>query len=120
MNKPAFQRDWTFYLNNRTTFNFCGCTVPETSIDPDGVSAMEAFYVFDSRGKIQDCREPKLFREILICKKSINFHIKMWAHGYNDTFTGVPELLGSFIEPPDWVEIALRKQIYKHNFENKK
>lgn len=115
MNKLHFQRDYQFYLENRDTFNFCGCLLPEIQYDPLGLSAMEAFYMFDTHGEIRGCYEPNLFLELLICKKSINLHIKMWASGYDEAMIGFPELLNTFKNPPAWVESSLRKQIYKAN-----
>ena len=120
MDKLAFQRDWHFYLNNRQKFNFCGCIVPEIPNDLDGVSAMEAFFALDSLGKWLPCREPQLLRDVWICKKSVNFHCKMWAQGYHDAFMGVAELIDSFDDPPYWVELSLKKQIYKASKKLKK
>ena len=113
MDKPNFQRDYTFYFENRKRFNFCGCEVPHIAEDPNGLSAMECFFIFDSRGKLKPCKEPKLFREIWICKKSINFHIKMWVQGYHDCMIGIPELLECMKNPPKWVKKALLRQLIR-------
>ena len=113
MNKPNFQRDYQFYLENRHAFNFCGCVLPEIHYDPLGLSAMETFYIFDTHGEIRGCCEPDLFLELLICKKSVNLHIKMWASGYEEAMIGFPELMATFKNPPSWVDSSLRKQIYK-------
>lgn len=82
----SFERDYDWYFNWRNVFSFDGnnnytnkqghsLIVPSDS----GKTAKECFYIFDSTGKIEPCREPELLKEILRAKGSINFNIKMWA-----------------------------------------
>jgi hypothetical protein len=82
----SFERDYNWYFKWRSVFNFDGnnnyvnkqgrdLIVPSVN----GKSAKECFYIFDSIGKIEPCREPELLKEILRAKGSINFNIKMWG-----------------------------------------
>ena len=112
-------------MNNMEKFNFAGCPVPTVIHDPEGVDAKRAFHKFDSQGRVVPCREPELFQKILICKKAINMHIKMWADGYLDCMIPMEDheprleegddtfLLDEFVDPPEWVATSLRNQIAK-------
>lgn len=112
--KPRFEKDFAFYLNNKHKFIFAGSVVPDPIYSENGVDAKKAFWAFDSRGVILPCREPKLFQELLICKKAINLQINMWAEGQEDCLIPISELLESFVgEVPEWVELAIRNQIEK-------
>lgn len=112
--KPRFEKDFLFYYNNRHHFTFAGSLVPEPIFAEDGVDAKQAFWIFDSRGKISPCREPELLQELLICKKAINLQINMWAEGQEDCWIPISELLEVFIgSVPEWVELAIRNQIQK-------
>ena len=108
---PRFNRDWQFYKVNAKKFSFCG---EDVKIDSSytGVSAKQAFYALDSRGVRLPTREPAQLKAVLECKKSINLHIRMWAEGYNDMLLGFADYLAEFINPPDWVELALRRAVY--------
>ena len=106
-----FDRDWLFYRKNRHKFTFCGVQVDTPQYGAYTPVAKECFRSFDTSGKVPKyCREPQLFMEILRCKKSINFHLKMWAEGYNDYLMGIKEYLNELIDPPLWVEKSLRNQ----------
>ncbi len=111
--KPAFERDYLFYLQNRFRFKFAGCSIPVIPYQADGVDAKKAFWAFDSQGKLLPCREPELFSELVACKKSVNLHLILWAEGYQDCLIPISELMETFIEPPDWVEESFRNQIQK-------
>jgi hypothetical protein len=80
---PSFERDWTFYLNSRSTFEFCGKTDEEIKAkiipDPSGRSAKECFLFLDGRGEIVPCSEPDLLFEVLRVKAGINWQIRQWA-----------------------------------------
>lgn len=112
--KPNFERDYLFYLQNKDKFTFAGSIIPKVNLNPHGVDAKKAFWAFDSQGKNSPCREPELFRQLLICKKAINLQITMWAEGQEDCLIPIKEMLESFIgTPPDWVEASIRNQIEK-------
>lgn len=70
-----FERDWKWYYDNKNIFTFSGS--PKKEIKSDfKYSAKEAFYLFDTQGKLVGCIEPKLLQQIFKCKESINFQIK--------------------------------------------
>ena len=96
-------------------FDFCGEDVQEWPYSLNGGDAKYCFYKFDSTGKRVPSNNAQLVRKVLICKKSINLHIKFYAEGLNDnySFFTVNELLKEFINPPQWVERAIRSQSYK-------
>lgn len=113
-----FERDWLFYSTNFTKLSFWGGdAIHLPTYNAAGLSGKDYFYKLDSQGlkavsKI-GCSEPDLVADILRFKKAINFHIKMWAEGYNDCLQGVNKYLETFDNPPEWVEDALRGQIYR-------
>jgi hypothetical protein len=117
----SFERDYSFYLRHVGRFEFAGgAEIPEVPHDEKGVSAKAAFHAFDSNGKLLPCSEPDLFRSLMVTKKGINFHLKMWGEGYGDGLMGVHEYMEDFVGPPDWVEKAFRNQIAIHYFEKRK
>jgi len=101
-----FERDNKFYFENIKHFNFCGTLTPkfEAIEDINGKTAKEVFYLIDSTGKNYPTCEPKLLNELLMCKASVNFHIKQWAEGRADgtlpfcEFAGDSEVLEWKIE----------------------
>lgn len=113
--KEKFERDYQFYLTNKNKFKFAGCVISPPPYDEKGVDAKQAFFVFDSQGKLKPCREPDLFVELMTCKKAINLQIGMWADGQEDCLIPIEELLEEFISPPDWIQEAIVNQIEKVN-----
>jgi hypothetical protein len=114
-----FNRDWEFYFTNRPIkevrdkFNFCGSAVTwEVDSTKEVVSAKEAFYLFDSTGVRYPTNELDDLLGVLMFKKSLNFHIKMWVEGYDDCLQGINVYLSEFINPPEWVKEAFRNQLY--------
>ena len=81
-----FERDYNWYYKYRHEFNFCGSLNPKHIAIPDinGNSAKEILYNIDTHGKNNGCCEPELLNELLLCKASINFMIKMWAESRAD------------------------------------
>lgn len=117
-----FERDYNWYLEHRRSFNFDGdlSTIDKVKYDCadfyNGVSAKEAFYIFDSTGKIVNTNEPELLFEIFKCKGGINFNIKMWAE---DRAKGLlpKEIFEDIIEEFNllpWMIEAVEKQANKY------
>ena len=82
--------------------------------DENGASAKECFWLWDSQGRVEPCREPELFKAILKCKGSINLNIKMWAQGINEGSTPkfeFEETIMKEFELPDWVKVAVYNQV---------
>lgn len=81
-----FERDFSWYLNNKKVFDFDGSFLyvnkkgnSLVNFSKDGVSAKEAFYYWDSEGIIKTTKHPNLLKALYKTKGAINFHIKMWA-----------------------------------------
>lgn len=91
-----FERDYSFYLNNIQHFTFCGTMIPKFKAisEATGKTAKDVFYSIDSNGKNIPCREPELLDNLLLCKASVNFHIKQWAEGRVDGTLPYYELNG--------------------------
>lgn len=135
---PQFERDYDFYFSHKNRFTFSGgdaktrvqypgepepilideetgekISVPfEVPYSSAGQSAKKCFHDLDSRGKCKSCSEPQLLVELLNCKASINFHIKLWAEGRAEYSTSLQELqkMMEHYQAPDWVLKAVEKQ----------
>lgn len=136
-----FERDYEFYFSNKDRFTFSGgdsksrvqypsepeptfidektgekisipFEVPYSSIGP---GAKKCFHDLDSRGKTKSCSEPELLVQLLNCKASVNFHIKLWAEGRAEYTTSLEELneMMEIYKAPDWVLKAVEKQKIK-------
>lgn len=107
-----FERDFLFYKRNINNFTFFGNYPPEVFFDHNGVDAKKAFYIHDSTGKSVKTSEPELLQSLLVCKKSVNFHIKMWAEGFAEWTLLEPDLndIISDYKCPQWVTEAIKKQ----------
>ena len=92
-----FERDYEFYLKNKDIFIFYGNGFPKfkAKASPSGISAKEAFYWIESNGQNKPTREPDLLNELLACKASVNFNIKMWAEGLAERTLTLEELEGN-------------------------
>ena len=107
-----FERDYAFYYKNKDVFTFCGTLNPKHIAieDAHGKSATEAFFLIDSTGKNYPTKEPKLLNELLLCKASVNFHIKQWAEGRAEGTMPKYELFGEG-ETLEW-----ETKIIKHKY----
>ena len=108
-----FNRDWDFYFGNREKFNFPGVEVPIPEFDSGGMPAKEAFYIFDSTGKLPPCSQPGLLKAVITCKKAINLQLKMWVKGFLDMGEVIEYYMAEFFQPPNWVEKSFRNQLVK-------
>lgn len=119
-----FEEDFAFYSAN-TRFAYCkenllweigGNPIPEIGVDST-ITVKEAFYHFDTHGKIVSCDDPQQLRVLIVTKRMINWHIKEWASGclYGEPLKTYIQL---FINPPDWVKKALMHQIKKAYIKN--
>ena len=107
-----FERDNKFYFENIKHFNFCGTLTPkfEAIEDINGKTAKEVFYLIDSTGKNYPTCEPKLLNKLLMCKASVNFHIKQWAEGRADGTLPFCEFAG------DGEALEWKIEIIKHKY----
>lgn len=104
-----FERDYTFYYNNRRIFTFCGTLIPKhvAVYDKNGKPAKEVFHAIESTGKNQPTSEPELLNQLLTCKASVNFHIKQWAEGRADGTLPYCEFAGD-TQTLEWEVKAVR------------
>ena len=74
----------------------------------------QCFWFYDCMGEKLPCNNPKLLEEIISCKKSVNFHIKQYAEGFQDFCEPITYYLDLFGDNrPDWIELSLRNQVKK-------
>ena len=113
--KKNLIRDFHFYYKNRGKFQFFG---GEIDLPPLGeYELLDCYMYWEGTGIVMPCKEPEELRKVIHCKKSVNFHIKMWVEGFDDFGMGVDEYLKSFIDPPDWVRTAFIGQLKKKFYE---
>jgi hypothetical protein len=116
----SFERDFSFYMENKEKFTFFGGWPPDIIHDCSGVSAKRAFFTHDSTGKIVPTSEPELLQELFVCKKSMNFHIKMWAAGFAEWVlleNDIEEINRDYKCPP-WVQKGIEKQGLRMRIKN--
>lgn len=106
-----FMRDVRFYLQNRHKFIFFGGIVASPQFARAGISGVEAFRLFDSTGCRVPTKHPRLFIALMRTKKSVNWHIKEWADGFHDMFESITYYVRQFVDPPSWIEGAIRGAI---------
>jgi len=111
-----FERDWKFYTCNLNVFNFAGKPAPEIVQDfGDGLDAKECFCIYDTTGELKPCTKPQLLQSVLVCKASVNLHIKLWVQGIIHSVLGLHEL-GEYLDSlnaPGWVMKAVINQAGK-------
>lgn len=110
-----FERDYSWYLKYKDTFIFSG-SPPKKIETGNKYSAKEAFYLYDSQGKLVPTSEPELLQQIFKCKESINFQIKEWtqdrAKGYLPKIE-FQKIIKEFELLP-WMVEAVENQKYKY------
>jgi len=112
----AFERDWDFYTRNLDFFSFSGKPAPEIVVSSEGgPDAKECFYIYDSTGLLKPCVCPELLQRVLVCKASVNLHIKFWAYGMASGLLLLAELYKylSELRAPQWVADAVVAQAGK-------
>ena len=131
-----FERDYNWYLKYKNVFTFSGSPKKEIK-QGNKYTAKEAFYLYDTQGKVVDTTEPELLKQIFKCKESINFQIKQWSEAraeetlydfeLNNTIDDKLRVLEWVNEKPvyfkdmksqyellDWMAEAVEKQKYKY------
>lgn len=89
-----FNRDFSWYLKYRHTFDFDGRLDRDIVYDKNGIDGKRCFFLYDSQGILKPTKHPNLVISLLKTKGSINLHIKMWKE---DRYNGcLPKIL--FIE----------------------
>lgn len=118
-----FEIDFNWYLSMRHKFNFDGSNSyynkkGENIIqyNRNGVNAKEAFYQWDSSGRIKPTKHPNVLHTLLKVKGSCNLHIKMYAEDRAACILNkleFDELCTSF-NAPDWFKNAVENQKMKY------
>lgn len=120
---PEFERDFKWYLKMRAMFNFDGSNSYHNKrghdiivYDKNGVSGKEAFYKFDSNGKILPTKHPNLLHTLLKTKGSVNLHIKMYAEDRAKGLFPLIEFRAFCIKYrcPTWFKEAVERQKFKY------
>jgi len=110
----AFDRDFAFYMAHRQKFCFAGVEPPFVACAPAGMNAKECFFRWDSQGRLNPSSQPELVTALILCKKSINWHIKQWVEGFDDMLEPLSTYIAEFNNPPDWVIRALVGSLERH------
>lgn len=108
-----FERDFKWYLSMRHIFNFDGV---KDYYNKKGVSGKEAFFQWDSNGKILKTKHPNLLKALLKTKGSTNLHIKMYAEDRAAcNFSGLEfRALCIKFKAPYWFREAVENQKFKY------
>jgi hypothetical protein len=110
-----FEKDWNFYILHKDKFNFSGEEVVVKYTDfSETYSAKECFYYYDSTGVMYNCSEEDLLKQVINCKKSINFQIKQWVEGLVDLLEYTEVYMNEFQNPPKWIRKAFVNQSIKY------
>jgi len=119
-----FEKDFNWYLKVRSIFNFDGVDGYINKkgkdiivYDKNGVDGKEAFFKWDSSGKILPTKHPKLLHALLRTKGSVNLHIKMYAEARAKGLMTFNELNDLCIQYncPNWFKEAVELQKIKHH-----
>lgn len=115
--------DIYWFLSVRHQLNFDGASdycsrkgEKVVNYDRNGRNGIDAFFLFDSNGKIVPTKHPNIFQTLLKVKGSVNLHVKMWAE---DRARGyLPKLefekLSDELHLPHWVihSVEMQKNRY--------
>lgn len=112
-----FNRDFNWYLSVRDKFNFFGSEVVDIIYDRNGIDGKQAFYIWDSQGKMVPTKHPNILKTLFITKGSVNLFIKMYAE--DRAFGILPKELfySEVVLPfkcPDWFVNAVENQKVKY------
>jgi len=119
---PEFERDFKWYLKMRAMFNFDGSNSYHNKkgqdiivYDINGVTGKEAFYKWDSNGKILPTKHPNILHTLLKTKGSVNLHIKMYAEDRAKGLFPLIEFRAFCIKYrcPTWFKEAVERQKFK-------
>lgn len=117
-----FERDFNWYLKMRHIFNFDGASKyidkkgqEIVLYDKTGISGKEAFYHYDSSGKIVPTKHPLMLYSLLKTKGSTNLHVKMFAYDRAEGMFPLHELkeFCDSYKSPDWFIKAVELQKIK-------
>lgn len=113
--KENFLRDFSWYIKWRNHFIFSGSALnveKDIKHDIKGISGKEAFFKYDSTGKLHPTRHPQMLFKLLKTKASINFQIKQWAEDRGKGRLGMLDFKDIIAEYDllSWMVDAVEKQ----------
>jgi hypothetical protein len=123
MKNSNFDRDFKWYLSMRHIFNFDGSNFYFNKkgdniiqYDKNGINGKEAFFQWDSNGKIKPTRHPNILKTLLKTKGSVNLHIKMYAEDRAECNLNKIEFRSLCIKykSPNWFRNAVENQKMKY------
>jgi hypothetical protein len=118
-----FERDFSWYLAMRHEFNFDGSSnyynkkgESIVQYSEDGVDGKEAFFQWDSNGKIKPTKHPNILYTMLKTKGSCNLHVKMYAEDRASCNLDKIEFraICNKIKAPRWFVDAVEQQKMKY------
>ena len=118
-----FDRDFNWYLSVRRNFNFDGSEnyfnkkgIEIVQYDKNGVNGKEAFFQWDSNGKIIPTKHPNILFTVLKTKGSVNLHIKMYAEDRARGYLPKIEFdkICQEFNAPEWFREAVENQKGKY------
>lgn len=109
-----YNKSFLFYITNLKTLKFCPFTLPQIEYKKDGPDAKEAFFIYESQGKIVPTKHPRTLFKLLKFKAALNWQVKDWAEGIEDTYVSVEEFLSTFKNPPNWLKKHIVRSIRKN------
>lgn len=114
----SFERDFNWYIKMRNFFNFSGALPDDIIFDRNGISGKEAFLRYDAEGKLLPTKHPQLLSVLILIKKGVNLHIKMYAEDRAAGLFPLIEFRGLCIKlkAPYWFREAVEKQKFKYYY----
>jgi hypothetical protein len=114
-----FDENFELYARLKDVYNFAPYDVfkgkvPQSVKKP--ISIKEAFYRFDTHGKLLQTKDMQLLTQLIVCKCSINFSIKEYAQDRARGWLSYLDLLDIQEEHnlPQWFVEAVEKQKSKY------
>lgn len=85
---------------------------------PNGLSAIECLYIYDTYGRKEPCRELQKMKEVLNGKSGLNFQIQQWSEGIVEGLFVKIEFMESYPWLPQWVWNSLTNEVFKRRKQN--
>lgn len=104
-----------------SNYAFIPCSYAIIVPDKNGATGKEAYYQWESAGKIIPTKHPNILAALLKIKGSVNLHIKMYAQDRAQGLFPLIEFRAFCIKYkcPSWFKEAVEKQKYKYYKEYK-
>lgn len=108
--------EFEFYKNSNLDMigNLVGVSDPRAN--PNGKTALECWFLRDTHGKTEPCREIEMLQKVERSKQSLNLQVKLWAEDIANPVGLLltrEELAGYCKKLPPWVFRATMQQAGK-------